>query len=166
MGREDLRRRRKRRSSLDFPTKLVVPTVFPRPTMPTTPPKETTPLWLSLTSREERRARTRRVMMTVSLTALLADYNLPTLETPREDARRTRTSRMMSLKERCPDRPEASPRRVPMMALPLLLFPSARRPERAQPTLMPILALTILPIRSPSERDKIYMICLTMAQRI
>merc|ERR1712166_229998 len=139
---EQERRLKKKKEEEEFtrlPDEAGVPTVSPRPTMPTTPPKETTPLWLSLTSRVERRARTRRVMMTVSLTALLVDSKLPTLETPREDARRTRTSRMMSLKARCPDRPEARVRRVPMMALPLLPFPSARRPERAQPTLMPIL---------------------------
>jgi len=151
--REDLRRRRKRKNSPDSPTKLEVPTLFPRPTMPTTLPKVITLLWLSLTSRVVRRVRTRRVTTTVLLKARLVDFRPLTSETPREDAPRTRTSRMMSLKVNFPEKPlkERDPEKTRLtMALLTLPLPSVRRPERATPTLMPTLALTIL----PSRRDE------------
>jgi hypothetical protein len=53
-----------------------------------------------------------------------------------------------------------------MMALPLTLpLPSARRPERAPPMLMPILVLTTLP-RSSEMKQKYLHFCLPMAHEI
>jgi len=98
------------------------------------------------------------------------DFRPQTSETPREDAPRTRTSRMMSLKVNFPEKPlkERDLEVELTMALLTPPLPSVRRPERATPTLMPIPDLTTPPSRRANDwTEQNYLdICLPMAHEI